>query len=171
MTIDSKALDEAIKYCTRLYNDSAAQRPEGVVPDWLTIILAAQECQGLRGELKIQDDANDILTEQNDQLRAEIASLKGQLEGKQMVINQLEVEIASLRKQNEWQPIETAPRDGTYILVTRCPATTRPPISKVSWSAGRARIPAWRIWNGATGRLGYGPTHWMPLPQPPKVKE
>ena len=59
-----------------------------------------------------------------------------------------------------WMPIETAPKDGAEILVYR----PRQPnwqqeIFMVSWSDGD--------WCDIAGIL-LGPTHWMPLPQPPK---
>jgi hypothetical protein len=70
---------------------------------------------------------------------------------------------------SEWQPIETAPKDGTIVLVwgyhednleDEDPATRRP------W-------PAWvsvqkHIWWLADGlRQVKDPTHWMPLPEAP----
>lgn len=59
----------------------------------------------------------------------------------------------------EWQPIETAPRDGTLVLC---------------WLniGGHALVyrhrSAWR-----TGPIGEAvkPTHWQPLPAPPKEGE
>lgn len=69
-----------------------------------------------------------------------------------------------------WQPIETAPKDGTRILVTRFPATSKPPINIAWWSEKRLRRGCypWRI---TCKSLPYDPTHWMPLPQPPEKPE
>lgn len=73
----------------------------------------------------------------------------------------------------EWQPIETAPRDGTQFL---------------GYSAALGRTPMYVCWWSTSVRNGepficvlgggeiYGskmvrdlfPTHWMPLPEPPK---
>lgn len=71
----------------------------------------------------------------------------------------------------EWQPIETAPKDGTHIdLWAKC------------WRAEAddfiyARFPSckWAEWTGCTNRApcwtgldnGWRATHWMPLPEPP----
>lgn len=71
----------------------------------------------------------------------------------------------------EWQPIETAPRDGTDILVV--------------WNAGGIQmVVGWDEDAEATinGRWAWatldGPnyhenafSHWMPLPEPPPVVE
>lgn len=55
-----------------------------------------------------------------------------------------------------WQPIETAPKDGTWVLLA---------------------TPKGRIADGCFGNYGswvwpyvmVEPTHWMPLPAPPKT--
>ena len=66
----------------------------------------------------------------------------------------------------DWQPIETAPRDGTYILL--------------DWfleggGGGHPEVAFWhstkQLW--CSSRLlnaegYYSPTHWQPLPEPPK---
>ena len=72
----------------------------------------------------------------------------------------------------EWRPIETAPKgkplfseDGPYVLL--------------GWSGSdHIVIGSYRTYGslGAVWRDGYGgaimkPTHWMPLPAPPSVKE
>ena len=65
---------------------------------------------------------------------------------------------------SEWQPIETAPKDGTKVLF---------------WHNGDIHLAWWRK-NilGQEGFGGYGwsyaefsmPTHWMPSPEPPKAE-
>jgi hypothetical protein len=56
----------------------------------------------------------------------------------------------------EWKPIETAPKDGTRILVYA------PDIDRVLIATFR---PSLRIWVGWRETLV--PTHWMRLPNPP----
>lgn len=59
-------------------------------------------------------------------------------------------------------PIETAPKDGSTILVF-----DGLDITTVYWKSG------WDQWwlvsagGGAEDCELYGPTHWMPLPEPP----
>lgn len=64
----------------------------------------------------------------------------------------------------EWQPIETAPKDGTCILI--CRPYFLPPMYKINtcqWEEG--------VWlsNGCVDDYLTFPdaTHWMPLPEPP----
>lgn len=70
---------------------------------------------------------------------------------------------------NEWQPIETAPKDGSEILV--CNGIGRRAVTH--WMEGRGfyagqggGYPA--SWT-TIGDLAL--THWMPLPPPPEVKK
>jgi hypothetical protein len=61
-----------------------------------------------------------------------------------------------------WQPISTAPKDGTRILIFEAQLGT----------AGIVRVSRWRddtIPNGWTGAEN-APSHWLPLPVPPNVK-
>lgn len=58
----------------------------------------------------------------------------------------------------EWLPIESAPRDGTLILV--CLADNI--MDTVSWWGG-----GWRETGSALRLLGE-PKAWMPLPPPPE---
>lgn len=77
---------------------------------------------------------------------------------------------------NEWQPIETAPKDGTWILGVN----NRGNQAVIIWtekalSRGRGLFSGWihpfsdgylsSFWNGGCGSIA---THWMPLPVPPE---
>jgi hypothetical protein len=68
-----------------------------------------------------------------------------------------------------WHPIETAPRDGTEVLVCRTYAHNRPEYAVAhNYDDGNG----WRDvgdigWAGMYGGEDNQPTHWMPLPPPP----
>ena len=57
---------------------------------------------------------------------------------------------------NEWQPIETAPRDGKIILIYG---------EDFGVTEGRCDQGYWLVFWYHTD---VNPTHWMPLPEPPK---
>jgi hypothetical protein len=59
---------------------------------------------------------------------------------------------------SEWQNIETAPKDGTSILVYDA-ATEFGQRWDIAWMAGG--------WRSIRGGLINTPTHWMPLQSPP----
>lgn len=73
---------------------------------------------------------------------------------------------------SEWRPIDSAPKDGSAVLLfggEGCFGWTPPanmadlPLSISRWSEDR--------WVEATGEQYQphdGPTHWMPLPDPPR---
>jgi hypothetical protein len=73
----------------------------------------------------------------------------------------------------EWQPIETAPKDGTRILVVDCGF-----VQIARWDEefdnynDRQGVPAWATFacdDGFYSEYAENPTHWMPLPEPPRV--
>lgn len=64
-----------------------------------------------------------------------------------------------------WQPIETAPRDGTRFLAFSPFGSQRMDI--VSWND---EADSWADFSGAWWPGG-DLTHWQPLPAPPKEKE
>lgn len=80
-----------------------------------------------------------------------------------------------------WQPIETAPKDGTEVLVFVDCATV-PIIRLASWDDGEeweeygatSREDAtgwWSYENSVSAEKLEGavePTHWMPAPEPPE---
>lgn len=65
-----------------------------------------------------------------------------------------------------WQPIETAPKDGTAFLgwlPDRQGFVARQDIGICSWSEWGGGI--WSL--GGHTSVTSQPTHWMPLPEPP----
>jgi hypothetical protein len=60
-----------------------------------------------------------------------------------------------------WQPISSAPRDGTTVLLF-APGWDS---SKTGWTFGKANWQDCPFHHG--GDPKYEPTHWMPLPSPP----
>jgi hypothetical protein len=79
----------------------------------------------------------------------------------------------------EWQPIETAPKDGTNILIATTGNLIRagiyrsevPSVCEAHWQNGwyEEKVSGWQL---ANCDEEYGclteATHWMPLPEPPK---
>ena len=66
----------------------------------------------------------------------------------------------------DWQPIETAPRDGTTVLgylPGRRLDEDRDDVVTIYWH-DLWGTPGWCITESGEG---VGPTHWMPLPEPP----
>lgn len=84
----------------------------------------------------------------------------------ELAIAELLAEVKRLRTAQQWQPIETAPKDGTVILLgyTPCPKL---------WETDQ-RVFEGR-WNSLQGEftslngfiLHDGATHWMPQPDAP----
>jgi hypothetical protein len=70
--------------------------------------------------------------------------------------------IEALEKADQWLPIESAPKDGTRIIVFRPTAKLGCVVSEDYWVEGMA---CW--WRSFTKEQ---PTHWRPLPAPPEAK-
>lgn len=69
---------------------------------------------------------------------------------------------------NNWQPIKTAPKDGTPILAyIPCPWDNESPsmCAVVEWKRMYGRDAVWVL--SAYDAFRFNPTHWMPLPEPP----
>lgn len=88
-------------------------------------------------------------------------------------LNAAHAEIDRLREAvPEWQTMDTAPRDGTRILIASG-NDDQPDV--VFWDAAYAdggfyqnSATAWL--NGSSEQMDVDPTHWMPLPTPPAHK-
>ena len=67
---------------------------------------------------------------------------------------------------SQWQPIETAPKDGTKIL------GAWPQLRKHKWWTIQPIFFYYGAWIHGWDEdedLALHPTHWMPLPEPPKT--
>lgn len=74
-----------------------------------------------------------------------------------------------------WQPIETAPKDGTWILLCKATDADGKPITGESFGLFVQRAAWWEVdgWVDYCAMVRdpnvfFNPTHWMPLPEPPK---
>ena len=92
--------------------------------------------------------------------------LKGYLEPEEAITAWNTRADVSAPDNNGWQPIETAPRDGTPIL--SCVEGDPEPV--IAWWDKWEYGCYWKTLNEYyamdRGRI---PTHWMPLPQPPAL--
>lgn len=117
--------------------------------DGATAYVNYDEYRRVYDELKQENDENCRLlgmsAERELALLAEIDRLKAKL------------------AKTEWQPIETAPMDGTRVLVTD------------GFMVGDAYFRRGDWWLYECGDDWYSvtinPTNWMPLPQPPTTEE
>lgn len=66
-----------------------------------------------------------------------------------------------------WQPIETAPKDGTEILVWGKSGSWGPSYYVALWDgAWKAMIGGWQVYDDS--QIEEDPTHWTLLPDPPR---
>ena len=106
--------------------------------------------------------ALEYLQQENDRQRFDILAMNQSLD-------LLREENERLRKgagRIEWQPIETAPKDGTDILVM-----TGETMHVVRWINIHGDFDYWAVDDNKHGPFtlrGKAPTHWMQLPETPK---
>lgn len=72
---------------------------------------------------------------------------------------------------NQWQPIETAPKDGTWIILGYYPdymeGEQQGNHSQIAWWNDTRQL--WCNNDKFLNATGiFSPTHWMPLPEGPK---
>lgn len=74
--------------------------------------------------------------------------------------------------ESKWQPIETAPKDGTWVLLRGNSGYIRTPY-RVAVGCDDAEYRPLSPWQTSERRSftddGGAPTHWMPLPDPPEA--
>jgi len=79
------------------------------------------------------------------------------------VISQALTALQTLRDKVGWQPIETAPRDGDWIIVVSG--------KNIIGDSDTPYLARWaQEWSSFRNGLNNDtkPTHWMPLPTPPE---
>lgn len=87
--------------------------------------------------------------------------------------------IAEAVKAQEWQPIETAPMNGTKILIWDgkqiYAAWWHDQFEGLAWDGESKELPYRGAWTDCAVAsfnyeefMEYTPTHWMPLPAPPE---
>lgn len=104
--------------------------------------------------------------------RTEQLCVKHGLISNRAVLSDVARALMAERKADKWQPIETAPKDGTPMLLIVAgyePAVGRFLPGRNAWSyLDQEEI---EVFEGAGVTFGeWQPTHWMPLPPPPASK-
>jgi hypothetical protein len=76
---------------------------------------------------------------------------------------------------SQWQPIESAPKDGTWFLAWSGTIFQGGLVTKAKWDADLTAKKPRPMWTYAESWIGrhhmklHQPTHWMPLPAPPEA--
>lgn len=91
-------------------------------------------------------------------LEAELAQASAKMVEQAARIQQLEAEIAAM----QWRPIETAPKDGTPLLLLWPDAAEK--MAVMWWDE---YVENWLGYYDGINPGYQPPTHWMPLPPPP----
>ena len=113
-------------------------------------------------QIELLEHKLESFREENERQRFDILAMNQSLD-------LLREENERLRKDAgriEWQPIETAPKDGTDILVM-----TGETMHVVRWINIHGDFDYWAVDDNKHGPFtlrGKAPTHWLPLPEPPK---
>lgn len=137
-------------------------RVDELAPQW-----ARNGITGLRQAIAFARDLERQLAEANTKRKEtakdfEIAFrlVRKENEQHQATIATLRARLAALEAGQGWRPIETAPKDGTNVLMYRDGN-----VKQAHWLADEqawgSRRHGWKFsaWDG--------PTHWMPIPPPP----
>lgn len=112
----------------------------------------------------------------NEQTSVTLSELLRIAEQENKQLRQENERIKADAERIEWQPIETAPKDGTCILICKATDADGEPIVGETFGLFVHRAAwwdfdnAWIVYNSVFQELPafFEPTHWMPLPEPPK---
>ena len=106
--------------------------------------------------------ALEYLREENERQRFDILAMNQSLD----LLREENERLKADAGLSEWQPIETAPKDGTDILVM-----TGETMHVVRWINIHGDFDYWAVDDNKHGPFtlrGKAPTNWMPLPEQPK---
>ena len=106
--------------------------------------------------------ALEYLREENERQRFDILAMNQSLD----LLREENERLRNDAELIEWQPIETAPKDGTDILVM-----TGETMHVVRWVNIHGDFDYWAVDDNKHGPFtlrGKAPTHWMQLPELPK---
>ena len=106
--------------------------------------------------------ALEYLQQENERQRFDILAMNQSLD----LLREENGRLKADAERIEWQPIETAPKDGTDILVM-----TGETMHVVRWINIHGDFDYWAVDDNKHGPFtlrGKAPTNWMPLPEPPK---
>ena len=120
-------------------------------------------------EIKARHESGDLVvgpldTSQYHKDRAELIR----------IVEQLQAQVDAL----QWQPIETAPKDGTRVLVcadiwmwdrTIDKEVTAPQTLIAEWRDREWAVDDWNYDCCGCSPETVKPAHWMPLPEPPQA--
>lgn len=131
---------------------------------------------------KIKELKSRLIVEQYNYRKARIEGDYDKSWSAASIIRNLEAEIKQLelKTNNGWMPIETAPKDGTWVLLTggsidySWDGKTEPKVVVGQHIIWEDKWPQWKMAWFDSGHYGEycNPTHWQPLPKlPNKQKE
>lgn len=129
------------------------------------ILDALQDAGFMTGDARFFNAVSELtrLQAENIQLKKELREICAAIDDPAIDLTLTAVEcIKKLKAENEWQPIETAPKDNTVFLAWRKHATHPLMVryeSSYDWFANY------------DGEHVYDLTHWMPLPKPPAMAQ
>lgn len=107
------------------------------------------------------DRLQALEAEVNEQRTERLRALK-QRDDAQAALQAAEGEVVRLREERAWRPIETAPKDGTRVLLWAPHWAT----ALTGWTYGQD---AWQ--DARHDAHVKPPSHWMPLPSPLREKQ
>lgn len=127
-------------------------------PDAAPDELSARDCP------TCDDDAEDCMFNRLTPHEARARALQLSRETDERLAEERKHDCGDAAPDNAWRPIETAPKDGTWILLY--PRDGNGVICTGSWATWRDGDSGW-----AAGGGWFEPddvSHWVPLPDPPK---
>lgn len=182
MTSQSTTLDRALRAGTTLYTSdqvaAAIIKATGPLEEEVErlkkhqcapvcIFHEGDEREELKAQLAAAQEEIKTITEQKNRMWFEMQTAQNQLAKAEQLwqvaqgrCDGLEEKLAKAEQRvAEWQPIETAPKDGVWILCKSFRRLTTEQSREISWNG--------KCWATRDCSRLSDPTHWMPLPKAP----